>query len=379
MLEYYVHKNQKKLRCGYTTGSCAALAAAGATTLLLRGSVPDSMSLLTPGGIPITADVLAPEWTPDYARCAIQKDSGDDPDVTNGMLVVATVYRIAGDDILIDGGQGVGRVTRRGLDQPVGAAAINRVPRRMIEEEVRRVLKEEHAEIGLRVEISIPGGEDVAKKTFNPRLGIEGGLSVLGTTGIVEPMSEKALVDSIRIELSRLRAEGYRTVVLTPGNYGTDFVGRTFSALTPLTVKCSNYLGETMDNAVELGFTHILLVGHIGKLVKLAAGIMNTHSRMADGRMEILTAHAALCGASHTLAKELMNCVTADEALSALQKEDLLPSVMESVAERALFHIRRRMGEQVQSELVLFSNEQGLLAQSPGADELRRIFLEELS
>lgn len=379
MLEHYVHKNQKKLRCGYTTGSCAALAAAGAATLLLRGSVPDALTLLTPRGIPVTADILHPQLTPDSASCAVQKDSGDDPDVTNGMLVVATVRRIAGNQIVIDGGQGVGRVTRRGLDQPVGAAAINRVPRRMIEEEVRRVLKQESAAVGLHVTISIPGGEEVAQKTFNPRLGIAGGLSILGTTGIVEPMSEQALVDSIRIELSRLQAEGYRSVVLTPGNYGTDFVGRTFGVLSPLTVKCSNYLGETLDNAAELGFHQLLLVGHIGKLVKLAAGIMNTHSRMADGRMEVLTAHAAMCGATCTLAAELMDCVTADEALAALEREGLLRPVMESIAERALFHLRRRVGAQVRAELVLFSNEQGILAESPGAGELRQIFLEELS
>ena len=379
MLEHYVHKNQKKLRCGYTTGSCAALAAAGAATLLLRGSVPPVMTLLTPGGIAVTADILDPRLTPDSASCAVQKDSGDDPDVTNGMLVVATVRRIAGHDIVVDGGPGVGRVTRKGLDQPVGAAAINRVPRRMIAEEVRRMLEQENAAVGLHVTISIPGGEAVAQKTFNPRLGIEGGLSILGTTGIVEPMSEQALVDSIRIELSRLQAEGYHSVVLTPGNYGTDFIRRTFGALSPLTIKCSNYLGETLDNAAELGFQQLLLVGHIGKLVKLAAGIMNTHSRMADGRMEIITAHAALCGATRPLAAELMQCVTTDEALAALEREALLHPVMESIAERALFHLRRRVGAAVRAELVLFSNEQGILAESPGAGELRQMFLEELS
>ena len=376
MLEHYVHKNQKKLRCGYTTGSCAALAAGGAAALLLGGQPPSVLSLVTPGGIKVSADLLNPQKGLDFARCAVQKDSGDDPDVTNGILVYATVRRIPQDKIVIEGGQGIGRVTRKGLDQPVGAAAINRIPREMIEQQVRHILAGSGEKTGLWVEISIPTGEELAKKTFNPRLGIEGGLSVLGTSGIVEPMSEQALVDSIRLELSRLSAEGYRDAVLAPGNYGTDFISARFNGLLPLTVKCSNYIGETLDNAVELGFRRILLVGHIGKLIKLAAGIMNTHSRMADGRMEILTAHAAMCGASRKLAGQLMDCVTADEALEYLQQENLLKPVMDSVMERIGFYLSRRAGEEVQTEAVLFSNEYGLLGTTPGAEALRQDLLE---
>ncbi len=375
--EHYIYKSQKKLRCGYTTGTCAALAAKAAALKLLGGSVVEMVSLMTPKGIPVETGVVDLTWGEGYAQCAIIKDGGDDPDVTNGMRIYARVSKIPGGFLEIDGGAGVGRVTRKGLDQPVGAAAINRVPRQMISREVEELREQFGYEGGLRIVISVPGGEETARKTFNPRLGIEGGISILGTSGIVEPMSEQALVDTIRLELSHLKAKGSLAAVLAPGNYGEDYLRNRLAGLTSITVKCSNFIGETLDNAVVLGFDKLLLVGHIGKFIKLAGGIMNTHSKMADARMELMAVHAVLAGADAELAGQLMVCVTTDEGLDILDRHGILEQTMGSVMKKIAFHLRQRVGESVWIEAIMFSNERGVLGETDGAARLARTLLED--
>ena len=278
----YVLSGGKRLRCGYTTGSCAAAAAKAAAIALLAGEAPARVEIGTPEGVRLDLPVEGCVLGQGFARCAVRKDAGDDIDATDGALVCAEV-RLGGEEIVVDGGEGVGRVTRAGLEQPVGAAAINRVPRLMIAHEVRGALEERGCRAGAAVVISVPGGAEIAARTYNPRLGIEGGISILGTTGIVEPMSEKALVDTILLELDSLYAGGQRTAFLCPGNYGADFARDTLGLDLEKAVKCSNFIGEALDHAVFRGFDDILLVGHAGKLAKLAAGVMNTHSSVADG------------------------------------------------------------------------------------------------
>lgn len=375
--EHYIYKSQKKLRCGYTTGTCAALAAKAAALKLLGGRVVEQVSLMTPKEIPVETGVVDLTWGEGFAQCAVTKDGGDDPDVTNGSLIYARVSRIPGGIIEIDGGMGVGRVTRKGLDQPVGAAAINRVPRQMIARELEEVREDFGYEGGLRVVISVPGGEETARKSFNPRLGIVGGISILGTSGIVEPMSEQALVDTIRLELSHLKARGSSAAVLAPGNYGEDYLKQRLAKLTPITVKCSNFIGETLDNALVLGFDKLLLVGHIGKFIKLAGGIMNTHSRMADARMELMAVHAVLAGANSELAGQLMACVTTDEGLDLLDRHGILEQTMGSVMKKMDFHLRQRVGEGVRIEAIMFSNERGMLGETDGAARLARTLMED--
>ena len=300
--DHYIENGAQRLRCGYTTGTCAALAAAGAASLLLSGEAPRALSLITPKGIPVTVEPVELFWENGAAVCGVAKDGGDDADATDGLVIRARVETIEEPEIRIDGGEGVGRVTKPGLDQPPGAAAINRVPRRMIEEQARRVCDTLGYAGGLSVCISVPGGEEAAKRTFNPMLGIEGGISILGTSGIVEPMSEKALVDTIAVELRQAAALGARDVILTPGNYGETFLRDHPQAARGVpVVKCSNFIGDALDLAGNRGFSQVLLVGHAGKLVKLAAGVMNTHSRYADGRAEVFCAHAAVCGAPPSL------------------------------------------------------------------------------
>lgn len=370
MLNEFVYKNNKKMRMGYTTGSCAAAASKAAAWMLLNGRQIPEVSLMTPRGIRLQLEILDARISEEEASCAVKKDGGDDPDVTDGLLIYASVRRAKEPGIHIDGGEGVGRVTREGLEQPVGAAAINRVPRRMIREGVEEVCAEYGCTDGMDVTISIPGGRETAQKTFNPRLGIMGGISVLGTSGIVEPMSEEALIETIRVDIRMQLAGGRKYLVLVPGNYGLDFLDDYHPDLLRRSVKYSNFLGEAIDAAVEYGAKGILLVGHIGKLVKLAGGIMNTHSRNADSRMEILTAHAAVLGADRETAEALMNCITTDEALEILKDRGLLEKVTARLLERMEFYVDHRSGKNLERGILIFSQVYGRLGQSEDTERL---------
>ena len=368
--EHYIQKGTKRLRMGYTTGSCAALAAKAAALTLLTGKAAETVEIKTPKGLTVKVPVLEFVQAPDAVRCAVKKDAGDDPDITDGALVFAEVAKTDRPDIVIDGGAGVGRVTRPGLNQPVGAAAINEVPRQMIEAEVRAVCDDLFYEGGLSVVISVPDGVRLGQKTFNPRLGIEGGISILGTSGIVEPMSAQALIDTIGLELRALAAAGQKRVVLTPGNYGGQFLASHPYLKGAPTVKCANFIGDALDFAVYHGFTDILFVSHIGKLVKLAGGIMNTHSSSADCRLEIITAHAALAGADQETARALMRSVSTDSCIEILDKRKLRQPVLASLLIKIQEQLTRRVGVGVTAGAVMFSQVYGFLGQTNTAEGL---------
>lgn len=370
MMEHYWEKDGKRLRLGYTTGSCAAAAAKAAAWMLLTGRRKQTITLDTPKGIRLELPVK--EITMDSAKvsCAIEKDGGDDPDITKGTLIFATVTRSGAPGVTIDGGEGIGRVTKRGLDQPVGSAAINSVPRRMIRENVEAVMGLTDYQGGLAVLISAPDGQRLAKQTFNPRLGIVGGISILGTTGIVEPMSEKALVDTIRVELRQRKENGARRVLLTPGNYGSDFIRDGLGLDRSLSVQVSNFIGDSLDICRELGFEGVLLIGHIGKLVKLGGGIMNTHSKYGDCRMEILAAHAAAAGADPDTIRGILECVSCDDALRLLREAGKLEDSLLRLTRRVSSHLSRRAGDAMDAGVILFSKEYGILGKSENADRL---------
>ena len=372
--EHYVRSGQKLLRCGYTTGTCAALGAAGAARLLLTGHAPETVALRTPKGIVVEVAPLFCRRTDTGAECAIEKDGGDDVDVTTGLPVIATVELLPGcTDIRIDGGRGVGRVTKPGLDQPVGAAAINHVPRQMIAEALRREAEAACYTDGFAVTISIQNGEEVARRTFNPHIGVEGGLSVLGTSGIVEPMSQQAILDTIQLEMNQavLRAGTPKRLILAPGNYGLDYLHDTYPAFAAIpVVKTSNFIGDTLDMAASAGFEQVLLVGHVGKLVKVAGGIMNTHSHTADCRTELFCTHAALCGAGRELCAALYAAATTDACLELLDAAGLRAPVLESLLDAIQLHLDRRAGEAFRVGAVLFSNQHGPLGATQTAKEL---------
>lgn len=370
----YVIKDNKKLAFGYTTGSCGAAAAKAAASMLFSGQARDTVELMTPKGILLHLTVLEAQVTPREACCAIRKDAGDDPDVTNGVLVYARVRweEAKGLQVRITGGIGVGRVTKPGLEQPVGEAAINRVPREMITRAVTEVCEAYGYFGGMEVEISIPAGVELAKKTFNPRLGIEGGISVLGTSGIVEPMSERALLASIRLELQMVRRNGASFLLAAPGNYGMDFLSKHLPFEMEQAVKYSNFVGELFDMALELEFQGILLVSHIGKLIKVAGGIMNTHSRNADARLELLAANALRAGADQKTVLRILEAVTTEEGLAVLKEKRLLAQTMEQVLKQVLFYLEHRSYGKLQIGVVTFSSELGMLGQAGPVEELTR-------
>lgn len=367
--EMRINLGGRILRRGYTTGTCAAAASKAAAQMLITEEDVHSVSIITPKGITLDLDIEEIARKKDSVECAVRKDGGDDVDVTHGSLVFSKVsFSEKGFDI--DGGEGVGRVTKKGLDQPVGNAAINRVPRNMISEALEDVCDTLGYGGGFNVTISIPDGVDLAEKTFNPRLGIIGGISVLGTSGIVEPMSEKAIVDTIKTEMNMRREEGQDFLLVVPGNYGAGYVD-SISGLDPdSAVKCSNYIGETLDYAVELGFDGLLLVGNLGKLVKLGGGIMNTHSREADSRMELLAANAALAGASRDTIKGVMGSVSTDDALDFLEEENLIVPVMDLISKKIEYYMNYRTGGKVRCGAIIFSSKYGLIGRTPGSTDI---------
>lgn len=370
------------MRYGFTTGSCAAAAAKAAAYMLLTGIEKTEITIETPKGIPYTAQILQIDRREDRVSCAVEKDGGDDPDITTGALIYAEVsyvkeyveeyaegYTGGGPQIFIDGGIGVGRVTKPGLDQPVGSAAINHVPREMITKEVSQVCGLLDYKNALKVVISVPAGERLTEKTFNPRLGITGGISILGTSGIVEPMSSQAILDTIRTEFNQRKAQGFQYVAVSPGNYGAEYMRKAYGYDLDRSVKCSNFIGDTVDMAVEAGFQKMLLTGHIGKLIKVAGGIMNTHSKEGDCRMELLAAFALRQGVSSEKVCRILNCVTTQEALYILKESGKLQAVMDSAMERICYFLNKRAMGKMRIDCVMYAKEFGELAKSKGAEE----------
>lgn len=366
----YVIKNNKKLRMGYTTGSCAAGAAKAAAYMLLNEQEIRNISLVTPKGIELSLELLDINRQEELVSCAVRKDGGDDPDATNGILVYAQVKKCREPGVWIDGGKGVGRITKPGLEQPVGSAAINRVPRMMIQQGIEEICESAGYGGGISVVISIPEGEHIAGKTFNPRLGIVGGISVLGTSGIVEPMSEAALIRSIQVEMNMLTAAGAEYLLVTPGNYGQAFVREQMHLDLDKAMKCSNFVGETIDMAVADGVKGILFVAHIGKFIKVAGGVMNTHSRCADCRAELMTAFALRAGATLEQAGKLLDTLTTEEAVTLLEEYGLKEAVMPLIVDRIIYYLDHRAYGKLELGLVLFSNEHGLLGKTSNVDTI---------
>lgn len=341
--------------------------------MLLTGKRKETITIETPKGIPFTADILQITRSETKVSCAVEKDGGDDPDITTGALIFASVSlgRANGqkEAVVIDGGKGVGRVQKPGLDQPIGNAAINHVPREMITREVMQVCELVDYQGKLEVIISVPNGEELAEKTFNPRLGIVGGISILGTSGIVEPMSSQAVLDTIRVELNQRKEQGFSYVAVAPGNYGLDFMKKTYGYDLDRSVKCSNFIGATVDMAVELGFERMLLTGHIGKLIKLAGGIMNTHSREGDCRMELIAALAIRADVDQAVVRRILHCVTTQEVVKLLRESGKDRQVFDDAMQRICYYLNKRAEGKMQVDCIMYANEFGELAKSRGAEE----------
>lgn len=364
------------MRFGFTTGSCSAAAAKAAAFMLLGGNRKEEIVITTPKGIDFHAEIVNIEIASDYVKCGVVKDGGDDPDITTGAIVYSEVRfsDIPGNKIIIDGGEGVGRVTKPGLDQPVGNAAINSVPRQMIEKEVREVMELMDFRDSLEVIVSVPEGKELAEKTFNPRLGIVGGISILGTSGIVEPMSSRALLDTIRVELNQKKELGYESIVMAPGNYGIDFMRKEYAYDLDRAVKCSNYIGDTLEMIAELNFKKVVLCGHIGKLIKVSGGIMNTHSKEADCRIELMAYSAIKAGANTESLAKIADCVSTDAAYELILQAGIEKDFMDNVMEKISFYLNKKAAGRFDIECIVFSNEYGLLGETENA----RAYMEEI-
>ena len=431
----FVFKNQKKLRCGLTTGTCAAACAQAAMLRLLIGQVlsevtvrlpesrkrvrasiagvsfrdeisedredreahqdSDGMSQLQQAGPEEDSTrssaqrVTLPVYPTADGGFATRKDAGDDPDVTNGTEIRAYVqicervpscaFVSTNGRLDLTGGEGVGRVTKPGLEQAVGQSAINRVPRQMIFDAVQQVLNafEDDEKPYYLITISVPAGAELAQRTFNPMLGIEGGISILGTTGIVEPMSEAAIVATIETSIRQVLAiedgdigRSARRILAVPGNYGQRYVEQQLGLRGVPVVEVSNYIGEAIDLAVSYGATDFLLVGNVGKLVKLAAGIMNTHSRVADGRWEIFAAHLALCGGTRAQVAAMREATTTEEMLTRLEAMGLRVPVMASIMGEIEAHMAHRIRGQMNFGVIVYSERFGRVGETTDAERL---------
>ena len=357
----------KKLRSGYTTGACAQAATKAAMQMLFTGEEVHCVTVRLPKGDYYSPEIEKIEIDKECVSCAVRKDAGDDPDVTNGVYVYASVSFAGKKGITLRGGPGIGTVTKPGLEQAVGEPAINKVPREMILMEVEEVLEAFESDKGIVVIISIPAGVELARRTFNPKLGIEGGISILGTTGIVNPMSEQAILDTIKADMNVRLAAKADQLIIAPGNYGLDFIRETYGICEDEVVKCSNFIGQTLDMALEKQVKHLLLVGHIGKLVKIGAGVMNTHSKWADARMETLASCCLEAGTDCETALSVLSCITTDEAIKTIGEKQLKP-VMDRLIERIVYHMDRRVNAAIDVDVVLYSNEYGVLSMSEGAE-----------
>lgn len=273
------------MRTGYTTGSCAAAATKAAVRLLAGGRAADRLEIPLPGGARIVLPLVYARLTESGAEAAVRKDAGDDPDVTNGALILASVAWNGGDEVEFSAGEGVGTVTKPGLAIPPGEPAINPVPRRMIREAVREVTPR-----GVRVTISVPDGREIARKTFNPRIGIVGGLSILGTTGIVRPFSCSAIRETLRCILNVADASGIRAPVFVPGHIGARAARAHFHVADGQVVEVGNQWGFVLEEALRHPFSALLIVGHPGKLVKLTAGDWDTHSGRSGSALPVVAA-----------------------------------------------------------------------------------------
>ncbi len=358
---------KKRLRYGRTTGTCATAAAMAALNWLLGRPAVLSVVRL-PDGRFLPVPVSGVQATPEGAEAWVIKDGGDDPDVTHGLAVVATVSLEKNAGIRLEAGPGVGTVTRPGLPVPPGEPAINPGPREMIWRSVSELLP---SGLGATVRISIPGGEEVARRTFNPRLGIEGGLSVLGTRGVVVPMSEEALVETLRSELSVKRGASRESLCLVPGNYGEAVAGSLGVPVGAIT-KMSNFFGQAMEMVEELKFRELLVAGQVGKMLKVAGGSLHTHSKYSDGRLETLAALCASAGASTEDVRELLARNTADEACKSVAGTVWGRSALETAAGRVLEVIRRKAPSLERVGVVLFVLPDRILSLSGPVEDLAR-------
>lgn len=386
MIDEFVYVDGKKYRRGYTSGSCACGATKAALIMHLEKRNINEVRIGTPKGVDLDLKIDNISRGKDWVQCSVKKDGGDDIDATHGMDIFARLELVQADQVpdfrsdldsdylFITSGQGIGRVTKKGLDIRPGRPAINRVPLNMILKVVQETLDEAGLDIydylgGRKILVTIfaPQGQEIAKRTFNSNLGIEGGISIIGTTGIVEPMSDEGWKKALSAELAIKRAEGREAIILVPGNIGRDIMAKSYGADLDGIVKMSNFIGYMLMETKRLGFKRVIVGGHIGKLIKLSGGITNSHSRVADARREIMVANLALLGAPLELLKEIDACLSTDAMVDMIRKagySQVFKVLADKAASKAKVYMRLGQEDHMDIEVYLFSMDGSLLAKS---------------
>ncbi|MFQ4904097.1 cobalt-precorrin-5B (C(1))-methyltransferase [Clostridioides difficile] len=408
-MEEYVYIDGKKYRRGYTTGSCATGASKAAVYMLITKNRINTINIDTPKGIPLLLKVDNINISDTFVECSIKKDGGDDIDATHTMDIYARAEIVAKNDknkgyltlkdidslstnseckselykfIRVYGGTGIGVVTKKGLSVDVGKPAINPTPLKMINHEIRKLIGDNFEPIlgndkVLKITIFAPQGETVAKKTFNPRLGIVGGISIIGTTGIVEPMSDEGWKKSLSIELQMKKEQGLDKIILVPGNHGEQFIREKLNLDIKYVVRVSNFIGYMIKEAQRIGYKKILMAGHIGKFIKVSAGIFNTHSKVADARSEILVANLALMGARYEFLNKINQCVTTEEAVELINNREYR-EVYNILSNKCRERVKQYLNEDsddIDVEVIIFSMDKSLLGKSDNTDDLVEVFI----
>lgn len=368
MMNKYILKNGKKLHYGFTTGSCAAAASKAACMMLFEKKRIKKVFIDTPKGWELELVINDIEIKDNYVKCSVMKDAGDDPDVTDKIKVFAKAKIIKGENIEITAGKGIGIVTKRGLSVEAGKPAINPVPMNMIINEINKIKPKGK---GVKIELSVPDGEKIAEKTFNSKLGISGGISIIGTTGIVEPISDNAIIETISLHLSVLKNEGINRVVFVPGNYGEKFIIENYNIDKKYIIKIGNFIKESFEKANFHGIKNILLAGHISKLIKIAGGIYNTHSRIADARLEILSSNYSYFTDDIAVIKKIMKSNTVEEALDLIKNNEFYKFISEKIKKKC----RELLKNNINIEVAVFSLNNGFLACSEGVKKLLKKYV----
>lgn len=408
-MEEYVYIDGKKYRRGYTTGSCATGASKAAVYMLITKNRINTINIDTPKGIPLLLKVDNINISDTFVECSIKKDGGDDIDATHTMDIYARAEIVAKNDknkgyltlkdidslstnseckselykfIRVYGGTGIGVVTKKGLSVDIGKPAINPTPLKMINHEIRKLIGDNFESIlgndkVLKITIFAPQGETVAKKTFNSRLGIVGGISIIGTTGIVEPMSDDGWKKSLSIELQMKKEQGLDKIILVPGNHGEQFIREKLNLDIKYVVRVSNFIGYMIKEAQRIGYKKILMAGHIGKFIKVSAGIFNTHSKVADARSEILVANLALMGARYEFLNKINQCVTTEEAVELINNSEYR-EVYNILSNKCRERVKQYLNEDsddIDVEVIIFSMDKSLLGKSDNTDDLVEVFI----
>ncbi|HBH3439908.1 cobalt-precorrin-5B (C(1))-methyltransferase CbiD [Clostridioides difficile] len=408
-MEEYVYIDGKKYRRGYTTGSCATGASKAAVYMLITKNRINTINIDTPKGIPLLLKVDNINISDTFVECSIKKDGGDDIDATHTMDIYARAEIVAKNDknkgyltlkdidslstnseckselykfIRVYGGTGIGVVTKKGLSVDVGKPAINPTPLKMINHEIRKLIGDNFESIlgndkVLKITIFAPQGETVAKKTFNPRLGIVGGISIIGTTGIVEPMSDEGWKKSLSIELQMKKEQGLDKIILVPGNHGEQFIREKLNLDIKYVVRVSNFIGYMIKEAQRIGYKKILMAGHIGKFIKVSAGIFNTHSKVADARSEILVANLALMGARYEFLNKINQCVTTEEAVELINNSEYreVYNILSNKCKERVKQYLNEDSDDIDLEVIIFSMDKSLLGKSDNTDDLVEVFI----